>query len=351
MKRFRSWMILAVLILAGAAWWEFARRPVTAAEPVASVLVNTIKLTPGSLPATVTAYGSVTAGPGAETTMAMQASGVVSDIAVSVGQQVTAGQVLASVAADAQSVADVRKAQDALAAAKAARAHVAALLAGHLATNADLAAADQAVGDADGALAALQAMGAGKARSIVAPFAGIVSAVLVAPGTVQPGGTALLRLIETGRLVVVAGVPPAQAGGIAPGEAAKLPLLNEGTQVDGKVVRMAAMPDPQSGLEDVTVAPPGALPLGEPVEAVITTGGTDGYVVPRDAVQNDAQGDYVFQVDAQNIAHRVGVHVRGNTGARTVLAPGGLNAAMPLVTTGAYQLDDGVAVRMNGAAN
>ena len=96
MKRFRSWMILAVLILAGAAWWEFARRPVTAAEPVASVLVNTIKLTPGSLPATVTAYGSVTAGPGAETTMAMQASGVVSDIAVSVGQQVTAGQVLAS---------------------------------------------------------------------------------------------------------------------------------------------------------------------------------------------------------------------------------------------------------------
>jgi RND family efflux transporter MFP subunit len=326
MKRFRSWMILAVLILAGAAWWEFARRPVTAAEPVASVLVNTIKLT---------------AGPGAETTMAMQASGVVSDIAVSVGQQVTAGQVLASVAADAQSVADVRKAQDALAAAKAARAHVAALLAGHLATNADLAAADQAVGDADGALAALQAMGAGKARSIVAPFAGIVSAVLVAPGTVQPGGTALLRLIETGRLVVVAGVPPAQAGGIAPGEAAKLTLLNEGTQVDGKVVRMAAMPDPQSGLEDVTVAPPGALPLGEPVEAVITTGGTDGYVVPRDAVQNDAQ----------NIAHRVGVHVLGNTGARTVLAPGGLNAAMPLVTTGAYQLDDGVAVRMNGAAN
>ncbi|GLR66531.1 hypothetical protein GCM10010909_12110 [Acidocella aquatica] len=351
MKFVRPWMLLAVVILAGAAWWVFAPGPVANVAAAPSVLVSTMKLEPGSLPATVTAYGSVAAGPGAEQTLSTQASGVVGNVAVSLGQSVAAGQVLATLAADAPSVAELRKARDAVAAAQAARAHVAALLASHLATNADLAAADQAVGDADGALKALQAAGAGRTRNIVAPFAGVVSAVLVAPGSIQPAGSGLLRLAESGHMVAVTGVTPAQAGAIAPGDAAKITLLNDGgAVVDGQVALVAAMPNPQSGLQDVTLAPQGALPLGAPVEAVITTGQLNGYVVPRDAVQSDAQGSYVFQLDARNIAHRVAVQITGNADGQSVLAAAGLNPALPLVTVGAYQLDDGTAVRLAGGA-
>jgi RND family efflux transporter MFP subunit len=351
MKFFRPWMILAVVILAAAAWWVFAPGPVATATVAPSVLVSTMKLEPGSLPATVTAYGSVTAGPGAEQTLSTQASGVVGNVAVSLGQSVAAGQVLATLAADAPSVAELRKARDAVSAARAARAHVAALLASHLATNADLAVADQAVGDADGALKALQATGAGRTRTIVAPFAGVVSAVLAAPGSLQPAGSGLVRLIESDGLVAVTGVTPAQAGAIAAGDAARITLLNDaGAVVDGQVALVAAMPDPQSGLQDVSVTPQAALPLGAPVKTVITTGQLNGYVVPRDAVQSDTQGAYVFQLDAGNIAHRVGVRVLGNAGGQSVLAAAGLNAALPLVTVGAYQLDDGVAVRMAGGA-
>jgi len=115
------------------------------------------------------------------------------------------------------------------------------------------------------------------------------------------------------------------------------------------VLASAAMLDPQTGLTDVTISLNGPAPLGEPVQALITTGTLSGYVVPRAAVQNDDKGDYAFQVDARNIAHRVDVHVLGGAGNQTVLAPS-LNAAMPLVTTGAYQLDDGMAVRMADAA-
>ena len=346
-------MILPLLLLAGAAWWVLAPGPAADVAAAPSVLVNTMKLEPGSLPATVTAYGSVTAGPGAEQTVSTQASGVVDNVAVSLGQSVAAGQVLATLAADAPSVAELRKARDAVRAARAARAHVAALLASHLATNADLAAADQAVGDADGTLKALQATGAGRTRTVVAPFAGIVSAVLAAPGSIQPAGSGLLRLVANHHLVAVAGAPPAQAGAIAPGDAAKITLLNDaGAVVDGRVALVAAMPDPQSGLQDVTLTPQAALPLGAPVKTVITTGRLDGYVVPRDAVQSDALGAYVFQLDARNIAHRVGVRVLGNAGGQSVLAAAGLNAALPLVTVGAYQLDDGTAVRMaDGAGN
>ena len=351
MKFVRPWMLLPLLLLAGAAWWVFAPGPAATGAAAPSVLVSTMQLAPGSLPATITAYGSVAAGPGAEQTLSTQASGVVGNVAVSLGQNVAAGQLLATLAADAPSVAELRKARDALTAAQAARAHVAALLASHLATNADLAAADQAVGDADAALRALQAAGAGQARNIVAPFAGVVSAVLVAPGSIQPAGSGLLRLAESGRLVAVTGVPPAQAGAIAPGDAAKITLLNDdATVVDGQVALVAAMPNPQSGLQDVTLTPQSALPLGAPVEAVITTGALNGYVVPRDAVQSDAQGAYVFQLDARNIAHRVDVRVLGGTDGQSVLAAAGLNAALPLVTVGAYQLDDGTAARIAGGA-
>ena len=353
MKFARPWMLLPLLLLAGAAWWVFVPSPVVTATAAPSVLVNTMKLEPGSLPATVTAYGSVAAGPGAEQTLSTQASGVVSNVAVSLGQNVAAGQVLATLAADAPSVAELRKARDALTAARAARAHVAALLASHLATNADLAAAAQAVGDASGTLEALQAAGAGRTRTIAAPFAGVITAVLVAPGSIQPAGSGLLRLVENGHLVAVTGVTPAQAGGITPGDAAKITLLNDGAAVvDGQVALVAAMPNPQSGLQDVTVTPQGALPLGAPVKASITTGQLNGYVVPRDAVLSDAQGAYVFQLDAHDIAHRVDVRVLGNAGGQSVLAAAGLNAALPLVTVGAYQLDDGAAVRIaSGAGN
>jgi RND family efflux transporter MFP subunit len=341
--------ILAVIVAAAIIWGMNGAPPAPPGNNQPSVAISTIRLTPGSLPAAVSAYGSIAAGAGAELSITIGAGGMVAAFPVIQGQAVAAGDTLAVISADPQSIADLRKAESAVTVARANRAHVAALLASRLATNADLAAAGQALSDAAGTLAALRATGAGVSRTITAPFAGVISAVLAAPGTLQPAGAALLRLINTHTLVATVGVPPEPVSAVKPGDPAAVTLLNAGAVISGRVLATAAMLDPQTGLTDVTISLDGPAPLGEPVRAVITIGTLNGYVVPRDAVQNDDKGNYAFQVDAHNIAHRVSVHVLGSAGDQTVLAPG-LNQSMPLVTTGAYQLDDGTPVRMAGAS-
>jgi RND family efflux transporter MFP subunit len=334
----RLWLAAALLFVAQAAHAE---------SDTPAALVSTIRLALGRLPATVEAYGQVQAGPGAEMTVTLPAGGIVSALPVSLGQRVAAGDVLAVITPDAGSVAARHHAEDAVQAARASRAHVAALLASRLATRADLAAADQALADATATLAALNATGAGVARTVKAPRPGIVSAILAAQGGALPDGAALLRITGTDALVAVLGVTPAAAISVKPGDSARATILATGAVVAGQVTQMAGMVDPQTGLINVTLALPGAPLLGATVDAVITTGTLSGYIVPRDAVQTDEQGDYVFQVDPSGIAHRVGVHVLGGQGGMTILAPG-LDAALPLVTAGAYQLDDGAAVRVAG---
>lgn len=327
----------------------FALRPGPAPaddSPTPVADVNTIQLVRRTVPVHVPAFGSIVAGPAA-VNITLAAPGIVTAVQVRPGQAVAAGQILAHVAPDPQSVADLRKAENDLQAAQAARAHVAALLAAHLATEADLAASMQAENDEAAGLAALRALGTGVSREVTAPFAGIVTSVTALPGGASPAGTPLFRLAAPSGLVAVAGLPEAASRQVQPGDAAMLTALNTGTRLRAIVVQRAAMLDPQTGLVDVTLAPQGAVPLGEPVALTITAGSVTGYPVPRDAVLQDAQGDYVFQLDAHGIAHREAVQVLEADGATSVLAPD-LDAALPLVTTGAYQLEDGMAAAVQG---
>jgi RND family efflux transporter MFP subunit len=341
-KRSSRFTLSFIAVFGVLAWGGGARADTATAQP--SVLVSTLQLKPGTLPAIVTAYGSIVPGPGAETVVTLRAAGIVSSIDVTAGQRIAKGEPLATVVPDPQSIADLQRATSAVEAAHANHAHVAALLQSHLATNADLAAADQTLRDANTMLVAMRASGTGQTRVISAPIGGLVSAVLVAPGSLLPPGTALFRMILTQRLVASVGLPPDQAASLRPGDPVTISLLNGGAVLHGTVDQISYVPDPQTGLLGATLLLDAPAPMAAPVKAVVTTGTLSGFVVPRDAVQNDEAGDYAFQVDAKNIAHRVAVHVLGMLGEQTVVAPD-LNPAMPLVSTGAYQLSDGMAVR------
>jgi RND family efflux transporter MFP subunit len=343
---------IAVLAAAGIIWKMTGTAP-PADTATPSVQVSAIQLTSGTLPATLAAYGSIGAGAGAETTMTVASGGIVAAMPVIQGQAVTPGQTLAVIAPDPQSKSDLQKAENALNAARANHAHVAALLASHLATTADLAAAQQALSDATNTLTALQASGTGTTRTLTATSAGIVSAVLASPGALLPAGTALLRIIDTDALVANIGMAPADASAVQPGDAAMVKMLDSGTNIPGKVLQATAMPDSQTGLINVVLSLQGAATPGASVKAVITTATLTGYVVPRDSVQTDDKGDYGYQIDGKNIAHRVTVHVLGHAGENVIIAPD-LDTTMKFVTAGAYQLDDGALVRLNtqaGATN
>lgn len=335
--------ILAIAILAAvvAAIVYSRTRPAPADDtppPVAQVA--TISLQRGVFPVQITAYGSITAG-AAERSITLQSPGIVTAILAAQGQAVTAGEPLARVVPDAQSAADLSKARDAVRAAEAQRRHVAALLASHLATQADLAAAAQTAQDAKANLRALRSLGTGTAYLIGAPVNGIVTAIMARPGML-PAGTELFRLAAANGLVASAGLPEADAAQIRPGDGATLTALNSATRIPAKVALRGAMLDPQTGLIDITLDPQGDLPLGEPLCVTITKGSVTGDAVPRDAVRNDENGDFVFQLDSQGIAHRQPVRLLEQYGGLSILAPD-LNPAMPVVTTGAYQLEDGMA--------
>jgi RND family efflux transporter MFP subunit len=344
-------LIAGAVLLAGIAAFAYLRSgSAPASEPPApSVMVSTIQLVQADVPVQIPASGGIIAGT-AEQNITLAAPGIVTAVLVRPGQSVVAGQALARIGPDAQAAADLRKAQDAVNATQAARAHVAALLAGHLATSADLAAATQAAQDAQANLQALQAQGSGVGRVVSAPFTGIVTSVAASPGGTSPAGSILFKLAAPGGLIALAGLPEAQAARITPGDAATLTALNTGAKTAAIVRARAAMLDPQTGLVDIILRPQSPLPLGEPLALSITAGSVGGYQVPRDAVLNDEQGDYVFQLDAQGIAHRKTAHVLAQDGPLTVLAPD-LDPSMPLVTTGAYQLTDGMAATVQGSGH
>ncbi len=352
----KTWLYVipvVLLVAGGVVYMNSGGGPVDQyANATPSVLVQTITLTPGTLPIQVSADGSVIAGPSGAMSLTTQASGMVSAVDVVPGQMVVAGQHLLRVAPDAQSIADFAKARNALTAARANQAHVAALVVTHLATNSDLATANQAVMDAQASLASLQASGSGVEHTIIAPMSGIVTSVAVAPGMAVTPGMALLQIAKQGGAVAQLGVPPSLMQGIEVGSPVHMQALITGDSLDGKVIQVPQMMNPQTGLMDVMVGLPAdaTMPIGAPLQAEITSATLSGYVVPRNAVQTDEQGDYVFQIDNKNIAHRVGVKVLGNRDDQTIIASN-LDATMPMVTTGAYQLDDGVPVRLsNGGA-
>ena len=330
--------------------------------PQTSVLVTTETPRQGSLPRTLTAYGIVKAAPGGGSeTLSLLRAGQVSRVMVAPGEAVRHGQPLLAVSAEPAALATYHQAVAALTLAKNSRAHTAQLLAARLATRDQLAQADKAVTDAQATLDALDRAGGGSPeQTLAAPFDGVVSSLLVTPGTRTAAQAPLLTLARTSRLVAAVGIEPAQRPLVAPGQPARIePLYGGGTE-KGSVLSVGAILDATTRLVPVLVDPPqsdpkpgaqdsaraatstGLLP-GEPVRVVVQVGEMRGWLVPRDSVLTDAKGPYLFQVNGGK-AVRVDVQIVGMAGGTTVVA-GPLDPARPLVTSGNYQLQGGEAVR------
>jgi len=336
--------------------------------PPPSVLVTTETPRQGALPRTLTAYGVVQAAPGSSETLSLLRAGQITQVMAAVGQRVQQGQPLLVVTADPAALATYRQAVAALALARGERARLAQMLAQQLATRDQLAVADKAVTDAQGNLDLLARGGGGSAaQTLAAPFDGVVSALLVAPGARIAPQAPLVTVDRSSRLVAVVGIEPGQRGLVAQGQPAQVEPLDGGGPKQGSVLSVGAMLDPVSRLVPVLVdaapdaaganasapaakggAGAAALLPGGPVRVVVQVGEFRGWLLPRGAVATDAKGAYVFQV-AGGKAARVDVQVTSAVGDTTVAA-GPLDPKRPVVVTGNAQLQDGAAVREDQAA-
>ena len=316
-------------------------------EATVSAVVTTVPLKQGSLPDTVTAYGS--AGPAADAAQVInvQAAGRVLRWNVTAGAAVKRGQSLLSFALAPASFAAYQQAVTAQKLAQAQREHTAQLFAQQLATRDQLDQADKALHDAQSNLDALvQQQGRSATVDVTAPFDGTVATVDAQQGDNLQPGAPLLTLQRGDGLVVTAGMERTAMGRVQVGAKAELVPIDGGEAMHGSVRRVARTLNKTTHQLDVEIVPDGALVGGEGFRADIVAGQWQGWLLPRDAVQGDEEDRHVFQV-ADGKAKRVPVKVLGETNDVTV-ATGALDAKLPLVTEGATQLDDGMAVRAPG---
>jgi RND family efflux transporter MFP subunit len=317
-------------------------------ESAVSAAVMTVPVHQGSLPELVVAYG--TAGPSADAAhvMNVQAAGHVAQWNVTAGLPVKRGQHLLTFALAPSSIAAYQQALSAQKVAAAARAHTDELFAQQLATRDQKEQADKALQDAQANLDALvQQQGRSATVDVVAPFDGTVVSVDASQGDQLQPGAPLLTLQRGDGLVVTAGMERAAMGRVQSGAAVTLTPLDASAPMHGTVRRVARALNPHTHQLDVEVVPDGALVNGESFRADITVGQWQGWLVPRDALQGDDADRYVFQV-ADGKAARVPVKVLGESDSTSVVS-GALDVHRPLVTVGATQLDDGMAVRTPAA--
>ena len=312
-----------------------------------SVLVTLARPTRGSLPQEIEAFGAATPATNGTETISMAQPGQITSLAVTPGSAVHAGQTLATFALAPTARSTFLQAQEALLAAQKQRASTAQLLAQQLATRDQLVQADKAVSDARVALAGLRAEGAGQAvQTLRAPFAGVVTAISAAQGDRTLPGAPIMTLARAGGIVVTVGVDPARRAALSVGQPARLAPLAGGAPIMGHVLRIDSTLNPRTRMIDVDLAfPSGVLLPGEGVQAMIATGQVSGWVVPHKAVVTADGPAHLFQaVGGKAKAVPVRVTLSSDSGD---VVEGALDPARPIIVDGAYQVQDGIAIRQD----
>ena len=312
-------------------------------------LVSTAALQRGVLQQDLDSVGTVRTASGGTLSVDFARAVRVRRVLVRAGQSVRQGQPLLEVDNTAAGDAAYAQAREALRFAKAELHRQLQLRQQQLATQSQVDAARRGLADAQATLAAQQAQGLGRAHEIVsAPFDGVVQSVQASAGMQVAPGAIALSLAPRAGLQAVVGVDPRDAAELRPGTTARLRSVFDPTQsVTATVLDVAGRVDPASGRVEVRLAlgatPRWLLP-GLAVQASLPLHAWTGWLVPRQAVLRNADGQaYVFQ-DDHGHARRVTVKVQGDEGERSAIS-GALQPALPLVVLGNYELKDGMALR------
>jgi len=316
-----------------------------------SVLIETAAPREQVLKRGVQGYGTVATSEDAVIGVSFLHPGQISRLRVRPGEVVKAGEVLLELSTDPSATLGYQQTIAALEFAKRDLARTKTLLAQHLATNAQLAAAQKAVEDAIAAVEVQRKLGNDrKTQVITAPFNGYVTALTAALGDrVQPN-TTVLKLAPTDRVQVTVGLQPEDAARVQTGMAAEVvPVFTPDNRLSGVVRGATGTINPATKRVDVwgeLVASEQELVPGTAVSVEIVLEQHTGWIVPRDAVLHDGKGDYIFQVTGSK-AERVPVKTGIETDKYTEII-GRIDTKRPIVTVGNYELQDGMAVREGG---
>lgn len=336
-----------------------------AAGPKPALTVSVVQPQTVSMPIRLAANGNIAAWQ--EAIIGSESHGLrLAEVHVNVGDQVKAGQVLATFANEMVS-ADVAQARAALMEAEAHAAEAAANAArartlqstGALSEqqiNQFLTAEQTAKARVEAAKATLAAQQLRmKYVKVVAPDSGIISARAATVGAVVPAGTEMFRMIRRGRLEWRAEVTSSELGRIKTGAPATIVAVN-GAELAGKVRMVGPTVDPQNRAAivyvDITASndktPParaGMFARGE-----FDLGTSSAMTVPQAAVVLRDGFNYVFRLTPENRVQQVKIRTGRRIGSQVEVIEG-LKGDASVVVSGAGFLNDGDLVRVAADAS
>lgn len=286
--------------------------------------------------------------------------GMVTRVLVEPGAWVGAGQVLATVDRSVQSetaqslAAQVRVAQADARLAQSELDRAQRLVANGFISKADIdrktATRDQANARVRVAQAQLAETSARNRRlDIRAPAAGLVLTRQVEPGQIVSSGSGVLfRLAQGGQMELRTQLAESDIQKLHAGVQAEVTPTGSTEVFKGEVWQVSPVIDPQSrqGIARVALAYNPALRPGGFASARIIAGGLNAVMLPQSAVQSDAQGNYVYTLNAKNEAVRTAV-TTGDVSESGVAITSGLAGTERVVLTAGAFLNPGQKVIPN----
>lgn len=312
--------------------------------PKPTALVTLSKVAQGGIAETVTLYGAAETSASGRTALIAPIDANVIEIAAPVGTAVSAGQVVARLAAGPVARLDLARAESDARLASAALARAQRLRADGLVSNAEV---DTARAAAQSALATRASLGARSGALVLrASSAGFVDTVTPAVGDLVAAGGVVATIARSGDVRARFGVDPALARRLDRGARLSIVPTGGGAPFTAPVLSVDPVVDPTTRLASVYTLVPAVAGIG-PGEAltaeVRVSEAKAALTIPYAALLDEGGQPYVFVVQ-KGIARRRDV-VTGPAGDQQVAILKGLSGSESVVIAGGTALEDGMKVR------
>jgi membrane fusion protein (multidrug efflux system) len=359
-------ILIIVVIMAGGYWWfshsgsggsrgnsgdSQAEKTTNAVHgPVAQVKVVPIR--EGAITENISAYGEVIPAPGALQTVSVPFESQVRHIMVNTGQKVSTGDMLLEIEPSPDTYLELEQARNAYELARQSLQNVQQRLDHKLTTRDQLLQAELTAQQAELRLTSMKKRGIEDQRQIFADAGGLINKVYVQEGAIVSAGNPLVEIVAQNRLEVRLGVEPEDIGKVQANQPVSLAAVNKPAAVDvtGQIRRIANSVNPTTRLVDVFVALPSSerFLLGESIVGKVALATVQGFTVPRAAVLPEDNHYILFTVkNNRAVKHIVRIGLDNKKAVEIIGSD--LRAGDAVVVLGNYELEDGMAVKVEGA--
>lgn len=351
-------ILIGALILAGAYRLSFQGEGGTSKKSGGSVqavekgpvaLVKTAPIRSGTIAESITVYGVTIPAPGALKTVSLPFESQVRKVMVNDGQEVSPGDLLLEIEPSPDTALRLEQARNSDESTKQSLAHIQRLFDLKLATNDQLLQAKQAFEQARLVLQSMKERNIGGPRKIPAGVAGLVNKISVQEGVIVPAGGALLEIVVQKRLEVRLGIEPEDINRVRPNQEVSLRRVNAPTsrEMTGRIRKISGAVNPNTRLIDgfVTLPSSSLFLLGERLAGKITVASSEGLIVPRSAVLPEETRHVIFTIKNERAVKQI-VQVGLENEKEVEVFGGEIRPGDPAVVLGNYELEDGMAVRV-----